>query len=299
MTTGKILVLGAGGQLGTEVLGLAPAHGIEAMGFARAEVDITDYAAVEAVIRRTEPRSVLNAAAYTAVDRSESEPDRAFSANVTGAENVARAAAAYELPIVHISTDYVFDGTKTGAYVETDPIAPLGTYGRTKAEGEARVRAANPRHVILRTAWVYGQYGNNFLKTMLRLARERDELRVVADQRGCPTATADIAEAVFAIDRACAAGSVPFGTYHFAGTGVTTWYGFACAIVAAQAARTGRTPKVTAITTEEYPTPARRPTNSELDSCRFAACFGTRAKEWQARAEETVGALLNEARAGA
>lgn len=294
-----ILVFGAAGQLGLEVMAQAGAKGIESIGCTRADADITDPAAVEAAILAAKPLLVLNAAAYTAVDRAEAEPERAFAANVTGAENIARAAAARGVPIVHMSTDYVFDGSKTSAYVETDPIAPLGVYGRTKAEGEARVRAANPRHFILRTAWVCGRFGANFLKTMLRLAGEREELTIVADQRGCPTATQDIAEAIFAIGRACAEGSAPPGTYHFAGTGATTWHGFATMIVAAQAQATGRQPKVKAIATADYPTPARRPANSELDSSLFADRFGYRAKDWRTRTEEIVGALLTETRAKA
>jgi dTDP-4-dehydrorhamnose reductase len=201
------------------------------------------------------------------------------------------------VPVIQISTDYVFDGTKKGPYVETDPIAPLGVYGKTKAAGETMVRRAHPRHFILRTAWVYGRFGANFLKTVLRLSRERAELRIVADQRGCPTATQDLAEAVFAIDRALARGIVAPGTYHFAGSGVTTWHGFASAIVEAQAQATGRRPKISAIAAADYPTLARRPANSELDSSLFTSVFGYRARDWQTRARETVEMLLEETRA--
>jgi dTDP-4-dehydrorhamnose reductase len=291
-----LLVFGAGGQLGQEVLTLAARQGLEAVGCRRARADITDFKAIEAVMKAVSPRLVLNAAAYTAVDRAESEPEAAFAANVTGAENIARAAAAQDVPVIHISTDYVFDGTKTSAYVESDPVAPLGVYGRTKADGEARVRAVNARHFILRTSWVYGQFGANFLKTILRLARERDELRIVADQHGCPTATEDLAEAIFAIDHACASGHDVFGTYHFAGQGATSWHGFASVIAAAQAQLTGRCPKVLPITTADYPTPARRPANSELDSSLFASVFGYRAQSWQSRAKATVEILLRDMR---
>ncbi len=208
-----------------------------------------------------------------------------------GQELIAMAAARAGAAILQLSTDYVFDGSKAGAYDEDDPIAPLGVYGRTKAEGEARVREANPPHVILRTAWVYGRYGANFLKTMLRLAAERDRLRVVADQRGCPTATADIAEAILAVDAALLREPEVAGTFHFAGDGVTSWHGFAQAIVAAQERFTGREPPVEAITTADYPTPARRPANSALDSSRFAARFGYRAAPWRQRAQEVVVTL--------
>jgi dTDP-4-dehydrorhamnose reductase len=294
---GPILVFGAAGQLGKEVMALARARDIEATGCHRTEADVTNFASVQAAILAVKPRLVLNAAAYTAVDRAETEPEAAYAANAAGAETVARAAALQHVPVIQISTDYVFDGTKRGAYVETDPIAPLGVYGKTKAAGEALVRHANPRHFILRTAWVYGRFGANFLKTVLRLSRERAELRIVADQHGCPTATQDLAEAVFAIDRALARGIRAPGTYHFAGHGATTWHGFASAIVEAQAQATGRRPKVSAIATADYPTPARRPANSELDSSLFASVFGVRSRPWQTRARETVEVLLNEARA--
>jgi dTDP-4-dehydrorhamnose reductase len=294
---GPILVFGAAGQLGNEVMALARARDIETAGCNRARADVTDFASVNAAILAVKPRLVLNAAAYTAVDRAETEPEAAYAANAAGAATIARAAALRQVPVIQISTDYVFDGTKRGAYVETDPIAPLGVYGTTKAAGEAMVRQANPRHFILRTAWVYGRFGANFLKTILRLSRTREELRIVADQHGCPTATQDLAEAVFAIDRALARGIGTPGTYHFAGDGATTWHGFASAIVEAQAQATGRRPKVSAIATADYPTPAQRPANSELDSSLFASVFGVRARPWQTRARETVEVLLNEARA--
>lgn len=294
---GPILVFGAAGQLGREVMALAKARAIEAAGCNRASADITDFASVTTAILAVKPRLVLNAAAYTAVDKAESEPKAAYAANALGAETIARAAALQQVPVIQISTDYVFDGTKIGAYVETDPVAPLSAYGKTKAAGEVMVRQANPRHFILRTAWVYGSYGSNFLKTILRLSAEREELRIVADQHGCPTATQDIAEAILAIDRAVANGTEAPGTYHFAGYGVTTWHGFASAIVDAQAQATGRRPKVSPIATADFPTPARRPANSELDSSLFASVFGYRARDWQTRARETVEMLLKETRA--
>ncbi|MGH6834993.1 MAG: dTDP-4-dehydrorhamnose reductase [Methylocella sp.] len=294
---GPILVFGAEGQLGHEVMALARARGIAATGCNRARADVTDFASVSAAILAAKPRLVLNAAAYTAVDRAETEPEAAFAANAVGAETIARAAARRQVPVIQISTDYVFDGMKSGAYIETDPIAPLGVYGTTKAAGEAMVRQANPRHFILRTAWVYGRFGANFLKTILRLSRTREELRIVADQHGCPTATQDLAEAVFAIDRALARGIEAAGTYHFAGDGATTWHGFASAIVDAQAQATGRRPKVSAIATADYQTLARRPANSELNSGLFASVFGYRARDWQTRARQTVEMLLKETRA--
>ena len=292
MTTDRpLLIFGAAGQVGRELVALAGARNVPILAMTRADVDIADPTAVTAVIAAQQPRLVVNAAAYTAVDKAETEPDLARRGNVEGPRVLAEASAAVGVPILHLSTDYVFDGSKTGAYTEDDPIAPLGVYGRTKAEGEAAVRGANPRHAILRTAWVYGTYGNNFLKTMMRLAAERDRLRVVGDQHGCPTATADIAEAILAVDAAMARDPDLAGTFHFAGTGQTSWHGFAEAIVAAQAAHTGKRPPVDAIATSDYPTPAARPANSVLDSSRFAAAFGYRAKPWQERTSEVVAAL--------
>ena len=286
--TGPVLVFGAGGQVGQELLALATARGIGAIGLTRAETDITDRRAVASVIAAERPRLVVNAAAYTAVDRAESDVQRAEAGNVLGPRVLAEASAEARVPILHLSTDYVFDGSKQGSYDEDDAVAPLGVYGRTKEAGEVAVRAGNPWHIILRTAWVYGRHGNNFLKTMLRLARERDRLRVVADQRGCPTATPDIAEAILAVDKALAQGHAAAGTFHFAGTGVTTWHGFAEAIVAAQADATGKQPPVDAIATADFPTAARRPSNSELNSRRFIGTFGYRAQPWQIRTREIV-----------
>jgi dTDP-4-dehydrorhamnose reductase len=294
-----LLVFGAKGQIASELIDLAGSRAIECVGLTHEAADITDPAALAAALRDIRPRLVVNAAAYTAVDRAESEEPLAHLVNAVGAGNIAKAAAEAEIPLIHLSTDYVFDGSKPAPYLETDPIAPLGAYGRTKAEGEAKVRAANPRHIILRTAWVYGRFGHNFLKTMLRLAREREELRIVADQVGCPTATQDIAEAILAIDQAIQNGENRFGTYHFAGSTAATWHEFASSIVETQAKTTGLRPAVTAITTADYPTPARRPANSRLDSSLFTDVFGYRAQDWRTRTSETISALIDQGQAGA
>lgn len=284
----RILLLGAGGQVGREVTALAAARGIELTGLDHAGLDICDPASVARALEAARPAVVINSAAYTAVDKAEREPDLAGRINAFAPGLLAERCARYRIPLVHISTDYVFDGTKAGAYVEADPIAPLGVYGRTKAAGEAAVRAANDRHVIVRTSWVYGAHGQNFLKTMLRLAGEREQLSVVADQRGCPTATYDLARALLAIAEAASSGDARWGTYHFAGTGATTWHGFASAIVAASAPFTGKAPKVLPITTADYPTPAKRPRNSELASDLFERTFGVRAAPWAERVHQVV-----------
>ncbi len=279
-----ILIFGAGGQLGLELQRNAAESALPFKALSRGDVDIADAEAVSAALSDSRPTLVVNAAAYTKVDLAEKEAEAARLANEVGPGVIAAACAATQTPLIHISTDYVFDGAKPSPYIESDPIAPLGVYGRTKAAGEAAVRKATARHIILRTSWVYGEYGGNFLKTMLRLAKERDELRVVADQFGCPTSTRDIADAILRIAPKAAADSALYGTYHFAGAGSTSWHGFASRIMDAQAPITSRRPKVAAITTADYPTPARRPANSMLDCSLFEQTFGFGARRWE---EET------------
>lgn len=287
-----ILVFGGNGQLGQELVRAAAARAVPLTALTRTEADIADSAVVRDAIARHRPSLVVNAASYTKVDLAEKEIEAARQANEVGAAALGAACAAAGVPLIHISTDYVFDGTKATAYVEDDPIAPVNSYGASKAGGERAVRETTPRHVILRSSWIYGEFGNNFLKTMLRLAAERDELRVVADQRGAPTSTPDLANAIFTIAPRLAGGDTVWGTYHFTSDGVTTWYGFASRIVAAQAPFTGRSPRVTAIATADYPTPARRPANSELDCAKFARVFGFRGRPWTEETDAVVRALL-------
>jgi dTDP-4-dehydrorhamnose reductase len=298
LTVEPILLFGADGQLGHELHIRARQLDIPLCRVSHSAADIADLEAVRLLLSQDRFSLVVNAAGYTKVDQAESEPEAAFRSNNTGPGVLARACAEARLPLIHISTDYVFDGSKPSAYIEEDPISPLGVYGRSKAAGEEAVRQALDRHLIIRTSWVYGAYGANFLKTILRLARERNELRVVVDQRGCPTATIDIADAILTITPIIAAGAPVFGTYHFAGSGATTWHGFAVVIVEAQAAFTGRRPEVVPINTSEYPTVAQRPANSELDSTRFGTTFGIRAADWQERTRELVSALLGKAEQG-
>ncbi|WP_445501751.1 dTDP-4-dehydrorhamnose reductase [Microvirga sp. G4-2] len=289
-----ILVFGSGGQLGQELIELAHMADVPLKGLTRAQADVADPAQVEQAMAKIRPSIVLNASAYTKVDLAETEEEAAFQANATGPEILARACAVAGLPLIHVSTDYVFDGSKSGAYRESDPVAPLGVYGRSKLAGEEAIRRHLPQHVIVRTSWVYGIHGANFLKTILRLAGERDELRIVADQSGCPTSTADLAQALLTVAQAWDEGRAVSGTYHFAGTGVTTWHGFAACIVKAQRPFTGRSPSVVPIRTEDYPTPARRPANSELDSGLFDRTFGYTARPWQSAVDATVTRLLSQ-----
>jgi dTDP-4-dehydrorhamnose reductase len=288
-----ILLFGSNGQLGREFAGACGGHRISLIALSHAQAGISDRGAVCQAVARHTPRLVVNAASFTKVDLAETETELAFQANERGPAIIAEACAAAGIPLVHVSTDYVFDGAKSGAYVEDDPIAPINSYGLSKAAGERAVRAATQRHIILRTSWVYSEFGQNFLKTMLRLAATRDELRIVADQRGCPTSARDLAAAILAIAPRIIAGEDVCGTYHFAGAGVTTWHGFASRIVAAQAPLTGRVPRITAITTAEFPTPARRPANSELDCSLFERTFGFHGRPWTEETDAITTAIVN------
>jgi dTDP-4-dehydrorhamnose reductase len=262
--------------------------------FERSAADIARRDAVTAVLDTRRPDLVVNLAAYTAVDRAEGDAEAAWRVNANGAGVVAEACAQSGIPLIHLSTDYVFDGEKMGPYREDDRINPIGVYGASKEAGERAVREALSCHVILRTAWVYGAFGQNFVKTILRLGAERDRLRVVADQRGCPTAAGEIAAAVVALAERIAPGTQAWGTYHFAGAGETTWHGFAEAVLGLAEPYTGRRPQVEAITTADYPTPARRPRNSVLDCGKIARAFGIAPAPWRAPLTAVIGELLGQ-----
>src|SRR5947208_5815666 len=271
----KLLVLGAGGQVGHELCRLAWPAGYSIAAFDRDGVDIALREEVFAAVARERPDIVINAAAYTAVDRAESEPDIAWAGNCTGPLNLSAACHDAAIPLIHLSTDYVFDGTKSGPYGEDDPVKPLGVYGKSKEAGDQAVRGALAHHVILRTAWVYSAHGHNFVKTMLRVAGERPVLRVVADQIGSPTSAGDIAAAIGTIVEQLDAGQGRWGTYHFTGAGAVTWHGFAEAIFELAAPWRGPRPRVEASATADYPTPTRRPANSVPDCRRIGQASGT------------------------
>lgn len=293
-----LLVTGANGQVGRELLRRGADAGFRVTGLGHGELDIADEGAIAAAIARLRPDAAINAAAYTAVDRAESEAHAALAANADGAAHMARACAEAGIPLLHISTDYVFDGTGTRPYREDDPISPQSIYGASKAAGEAAVRAAGGRHVILRTSWVFSAHGSNFVKTMLRLARERDELAVVADQQGCPTSAGDIAAALLAIAARMPddpGDAFPWSTYHFCNRGSASWHAFACAIVDRAAQRGGRRIPVRAITTAEYPTAAKRPAYSVLDCTKIEEAFGIRPRAWEDALEEVIGELTAQA----
>jgi dTDP-4-dehydrorhamnose reductase len=287
----RVLVLGAGGQVGSELrLHSWPAN-TKLIAFDRSGLDITRRDAVSAAIAGQHPDIVVNTAAYTAVDRAESEPAAAWAVNCIGAGNIATACREAGVPLIHVSTDYVFDGTQTSPYQETDPVNPLGVYGASKEAGERAIRETLREYIILRTAWVYSSHGHNFVKTMLRLAAEQPILRVVADQTGSPTSAADLAGAIARIAQHIARGDGVWGTYHFAGAGAVTWHGFAEAIFDLAARWRGPPPRVEAITTADYPTPARRPANSVLDCSRIAATFAIKPRPWRAALADVIEEL--------
>lgn len=279
----RVLITGARGQVGHELLRLAPT-GFEVVGLGSAELDISDKAAVEREIDRLRPQLIVNAAAYTAVDKAESEPERAYAVNRDGPANLGHAAERLGIPVLHISTDYVFSGDATEPYRESDATGPTGVYGASKRAGEQVLAEVCPRHIIVRTSWVFGAHGNNFVKTMLRLGRERDELSVVADQQGCPTSAASIARALWRLaQRYRQEGSLRWGLYHYSGTPACSWHAFAVEIFrqAQQAGLLARQPVVHAITTEQYPTPARRPAWSVLDCSRLRQVFSIEPADWR------------------
>jgi dTDP-4-dehydrorhamnose reductase len=257
----SILITGAGGQVGHE-LAIADSR-YHLIALSRQQLDITDPEQIKTVFCEHQPDIVINAAAYTQVDRAEQEQELAFAINRDGVAALAKACKSADIPLLHISTDYVFDGSKPGAYVEDDPVAPLGVYGESKAAGETVLRETLDEHIILRTSWVFSAIGNNFVKTMLRLGNERDEIAVVDDQFGCPTSARSIAEVLLQLaDRYLQGQEVCWGTYHFCNGPDTTWFNFAKAIF--EQVRGYENLKLTAITTNEYPTPVRRPKNSVL-----------------------------------
>jgi dTDP-4-dehydrorhamnose reductase len=288
---GPILVTGGSGQVGGALLRLAPS-GIELVAPARSELDLTDPAALAAIVGARSWAAVVNCAAYTAVDKAESDVVAAWQINALAPAALAAATAAAGIPLIHVSTDYVFDGSKAGPYREDDPVAPIGVYGASKLGGEVAVRTANPAHVILRTAWVVSATGHNFVKTMLRLGAERPQLRVVADQRGCPTSADDIARAILTILNRVGDGT--YGTFHFVNGGEATWHGLAEAVFARAAAHGRPAPTVEAIATSDYPTPAARPANSRLATDKITRDFGIVPRDWKDAVDEIVDALVKE-----
>lgn len=289
----KILVTGRDGQLARSLAERAGDYPDLSLHFAaRPECDLAVPGSAAAAIREAHPDLVISAAAYTAVDKAEQEPELARRINAQAAGEIAEAAAAVGAPLIHLSTDYVFGGTGDAPMREDEPIAPLGSYGRTKAEGEAAVREGQGDHLILRTAWVYSPFGANFVKTMLRLARDRDEIAVVADQMGSPTNALDLADVILALASRRAGGDrTGWGeTYHAAGSGQASWAEFAAEIMRMSGAQT----RIRPIPTSDFPTPAKRPAWSVLDGAKLNETFGLALPEWKTSLAPVVKRLLDE-----
>jgi dTDP-4-dehydrorhamnose reductase len=287
----RVLVTGTAGQLARS-LAAAAGRDVEVVCVGRPQLDLAAPTGLASLICHHRPDLVVNAAAYTAVDKAESEPDLAHTINAAGAEAMARACADAAIPLVHMSTDYIFAGVKPEPYVESDATGPATAYGRSKLEGELRVRAACPRHLILRTAWVHSPYGHNFVKTMLRLAAARPEISVVDDQWGSPTYAPHLATAVLRIASSALHADGPWGTYHVVGKGETTWCGLAREVFSASGAHGGPGARVIAITTAEFPTPARRPANSRLDCTKLANDYDVMLPHWRDGVADCVLQLL-------
>ncbi|HUB14655.1 MAG TPA: dTDP-4-dehydrorhamnose reductase [Acetobacteraceae bacterium] len=293
MTARPILVTGGSGQVAS-ALGAAATVPLRVVG--RPAFDFDRPESIATVFAMVAPSLVVNAAAYTAVDAAERDEAAAYRANRDGPAELARQCAAAGVPLIHISTDYVFDGAKGVPYVETDVVAPQCVYGASKLAGEQAVLAACPRALLLRTSWVYAPTGKNFVRTMLNLGRTRDRLTVVADQKGCPTTAADLAAAILAIAARIEAGGwrdAYAGVFHAAGTGWTTWHGLATAVFQEAARHGGPVPRVDPITTADWPTPAKRPADSRLDCGKLAAVWGLRLPEWRASLGRTVDAICS------
>lgn len=290
----RILVTGLEGQIVSALREAATGTGIELLAVGRPKLDLAQPASISAAVQAARPDVVVSAAAYTAVDKAEDEPDLAHAINARGAGAVAQAADQIGAPVIHLSTDYVFAGDGSGPYKEADPTGPRSIYGFTKLEGERFVAAANPRHVIVRTAWVYSPFGKNFVKTMLALAETRDEVAVVGDQWGNPTSAADIAAGVLHIGAQIAKGESRYGIFHLAGTGSTSWSGFAEHVFQSSERVGGPTARVRSIRTADYPTKAERPANSRLSTEKLASNYGWKAPDWRASCETVVRRLMGQ-----
>jgi len=279
----RIVVTGCTGQVSTALQerGRDLGHQIVALG--RPQLDLAVPKTVVGAMASARPDVIVSAAAYTAVDKAETDRDRAFAVNADGAAAVAVAAAGLGVPLIHLSTDYVFDGTKQGPYRETDQPAPINVYGESKLAGEQRIAAVTDNHVILRLSWIYSPFGANFVRTMLRLAEDRDAIRVVADQTGHPSSAFDIADSIIAIARRMVAEpeAAPRGLFHLSGAGATSWAGFAEAIFSGLRARGGRRVAVVPIAAAEYPLPAARPANSVLSGEKLDAAYGLALPDWR------------------
>jgi dTDP-4-dehydrorhamnose reductase len=281
----RVMVTGAGGMTGSELIRQASERGWECAAFTRSDLDISDPASVATAVSTVRPDCIINAAGYTQVDAAETNPAEAMSANATGPANLAKAARQNGATMIQISTDYVFDGAAREPYLPDAPVGPLNLYGESKLAGEIAVRDALPRHAIVRTSWVYSFEGKNFVRSMLNAGAEKEEVRVVNDQHGRPTAARDLADALLTVAAVMSERDELAGTFHFANAGATTWFDFAAAIFQL---RGGKAPRLTPISTAEFPTPARRPHWSVLDTASFEKAFGVTPRSWKEALAETM-----------
>jgi len=291
-----VLVTGANGQVGRSLVAIAPNDNVSVVGLTRDELDITNPRMVAEAFARYQPAVLINAAAYTAVDKAESDSQQAYRINESGPETLAVECANAKIPLIHISTDYVFNGTSDRPYAETDKVQPLGVYGRSKEAGEQAVRKCISEHIILRTSWVYSHEGSNFVKTMIRLGQDRDELSVVSDQVGGPTSSDGIAQVLMKVALQYLYGKpVEWGTYHYSGVPYVSWYDFAEEIFnqAHELGLISSRPKVTPIPSEQYPTPVERPKNSSLSSEKLSEKFNCAPEEWRKSLKQVLQNLLN------
>lgn len=286
----RVLVTGGTGQVGGALARAEVPDGIDLVVVGRDRLDLAEVGTIEGALDAIQPDMVVNPAAYTAVDKAEADKELAFAVNRDGPTKLAEACAERKVGLIHVSTDYVFDGTGSRPYKPDDPVAPLGVYGASKEAGERGIRERLEDHLILRTAWVYAARGNNFMNTMLRVGADRDELRVVADQIGTPTPASDIAAAILSLLQARVAGNVVTGTHHYTASGETSWHGFADAIFEAAEKSWGRRPSVEAITTADYPTPAARPAYSVLDCSALLAKAPVVQRNWK----DALNSVLDE-----
>ncbi|KMT64642.1 dTDP-4-dehydrorhamnose reductase [Catenovulum maritimum] len=298
----KILLTGANGQLGKcfqDVIrrfNLTKNTKVELLARASDELNITDKISVMSTINDERPDYIVNAAAYTAVDKAESNAEQAYLVNESGVENLALAAAKYDIPLIHVSTDYVFDGEATAPYLPDDEVNPQSVYGMSKLAGELTLAKTHRQHIIFRTSWVFSEYGNNFVKTMIKLAKSRDNLSIVADQYGCPTYAGDIANTIFSAILKIENGLKPWGTYHYTGNLPTTWHGFARAIFSDAFTHKilPRQPVLRAINTDEYPLPAPRPSYSVLTNAKQAEVLFELLPDWRQALSLVISKLKTE-----
>ena len=291
----KAIISGAKGQVGWELTRKSRIGKIEIAGFSHQMLDITDIRSIQNIVDKYRPDIFINAAAYTRVDQAESEPDMAFAVNRTGPANIAKVCKNSKIPLIHISTDYVFDGSDPIPYTEEHPVSPIGIYGKSKWEGEKIIRETISSHIIIRVSWVFGRHGNNFVKTMLGLGKTNNTIKIVDDQLGCPTPAHNIAAVIWKIVELIFDSKEQslWGTYHYCGEGETTWYGFAKEIFTmAEPVLPYQSPEIIPVTTAEYPTLAKRPANSVLSCEKIKTRMGIRIKPWRSELYKVLERII-------